>query len=280
MAPLRTPASTTFVSKMQEIHAAAKQSLKKAALQMKVQYDKKKCPAIEYKIGDKVWLNTTNLHLPRPKKKLDNKQTGPFEIKNKKGTLVYTLKLPANWKIHPTFNETLRTPYTPLAFPIQEQPPPLPPDLINDEEHYKVEKILDSRLRKVHGKQGEPPKRVTDYFVKWKGYGPESNSWVRGDNMDADELIEEFLVEHIDLIATDKPDATIIITAEWPDREHWGPQERWQYLVQPANSPAFGPAAETWYFEHELPQYAKLFDKYWDINWYNDHIKRNGGEDA
>ncbi len=41
--------------------------------------------------------------------------------------------------------------------------------------------------------------------------------------MDADELIEEFLMEHIDLVATDKPDATIIITAEQPDREHWGP---------------------------------------------------------
>ncbi len=41
-----------------------------------------KRPAIEYKVGDKVWLDTTNLHLPRPKKKLDDKRTGgPFEIK-------------------------------------------------------------------------------------------------------------------------------------------------------------------------------------------------------
>ncbi len=32
--------------------------------------------------------------------------------------------------------------------------------------------------------------------------------------MDADELIEEFLTEHISLVATDKPDATIIIMAE------------------------------------------------------------------
>ncbi len=55
---------------------------------------------------------------------------------------------------------------------------------------------------------------MTDYFVKWKGYGPESNSWVREDNMDADELIEEYLTEHIDLVASDKPDATIIITVE------------------------------------------------------------------
>ncbi len=71
--PIRTAASTTFVSKMQEIHAAAKRSLKKAADQMKAQYDKKKRPAIDYQVGDKVWLDTTNLHLPRPKKKLPDK---------------------------------------------------------------------------------------------------------------------------------------------------------------------------------------------------------------
>ncbi len=62
-----------FVSKMQEIHAAAKRSLEKAADQMKVQYNKKKHMAIEYRIGDKVWLDTTNLHLPQPKKKLTDK---------------------------------------------------------------------------------------------------------------------------------------------------------------------------------------------------------------
>ncbi len=40
--PFRTPASTIFVSKMQEIHAATKHSLEKATLQMKTQYDKKR----------------------------------------------------------------------------------------------------------------------------------------------------------------------------------------------------------------------------------------------
>ncbi len=96
--------------------------------------------------------------------------------------------------------------------------------------------------------------------------------------MDADEPIEEFLMEHIDLVATDKPDTTIIITAERPDREHWGPQEGWQYLIRPGRHPQYGPAAETWYYEHELPQYTKLFNEYWDINWYDDHMELNGGE--
>ncbi len=37
---------------------------------------------------------------------------------------------------------------------------------------------------------------------------------------------------------------------------------------------------ETWYYEHELPQYAKLFDQYWETNWEEDHLERNGGEEA
>ncbi len=163
---------------MQEIHTKVKQSLEKATDQIKVQYNKKRRPAVKYKPGDKVWLDTTNLHLPRPKKKLSDKQTSPFEITAKKGASAYTLKLLTNWRIHPMFNEVLLTPYTPPAFPNQEQPPPLPPDLIDGTEHYEVKKVLDSRRRRVRGKQGGPSKSVTDYFVKWKGYGPESNSWV------------------------------------------------------------------------------------------------------
>ncbi len=125
----------------------------------------------------------------------------------------------------------------------------------------------------MRGKQGEPSRRATNYFVKWKGYGPESNSWVREDDMDADELIKEFLTEHIDLITTNRPDATIIITAERPDGEHWGPRDGWQYLIRPADSPQYGPAVETWYYEHELLQYPKLFDAYWEINWEEDHLE-------
>ncbi len=131
---------------MQEIHTKAKRkSLEKATDQMKAQYDKKKRLAVEYKLGNKFWLDTTNLHLPRPKKNLSDKRTGPFKITAKKGASTYTLKLLTNWHIHPIFNKVLLSPYTPPAFPNQEQPLPPPPDLINSEEHYKVEKVLNSR---------------------------------------------------------------------------------------------------------------------------------------
>ncbi len=123
---------------------------------MKAQYNRKKQPAVEYQIGDKVCLDTTNLNLPQPKKKLTDKQTGPFPIVAKKGSSAYTLKLPTNWHIHPTFNEALLTPYTPPAFPNQEKPPLPPPDLIDGAKHYEIKKVLDSRECKVRGKAGEP----------------------------------------------------------------------------------------------------------------------------
>ncbi len=262
--PFQTPASHTFILKMQEIHAKAKQALEKAADQMKIQYDKNKWLAVKYSWGDKVWLDTTNLHCSHPKKKLTDKQTGPFKIIVKKEASAYTLKLPTNWHVHPMFNEALLTPYTQPAFPNQEQPPSPPPDLINSTEYYEVEKVLNSRLHKVRGRQGEPSRRVTNYFVKWKGYGLESNSWVWEDSMDANKLVEEFLVEHIDLVITDIPQATIIIDGQHKDGYTFGPKDEWQYLIQPANHPMYGPTV--WYYAKEVPSYAQLIEKYWEEN--------------
>ena len=99
----------------------------------------------QLQVREKVWLNAGNLHLPRPKKKLDDKRVGPFEILEKAGASSYKLKLPPHWKIHPCFNEKLLTPFVPPSFPNQQQPPLLPPDLIDDEEQYKIEEVLDLR---------------------------------------------------------------------------------------------------------------------------------------
>ncbi|SJL00960.1 uncharacterized protein ARMOST_04273 [Armillaria ostoyae] len=189
----KVPAASDFSKAIAQIHKETETALEQAADRMKAQYDKHKRPAKEYHAGDKVWLDATNLHLPRPKKKLDDKRVGPFLVLEKTGASAYKLKLPPHWKIHPRFNEKLLSPFEPPSFPNQEQPPPPPPDLIDGEEEWEIEEILDSKTRKVRAKRGQPSTTVVDYFIKWVGHTREHNSWVTASEMgNAQEAIIEY----------------------------------------------------------------------------------------
>ena len=55
-------------------------------------------------MGDKVWLEGTNLKTTHPTAKLAPKQYGPFPITNKISDIVYQLELPPQWKIHNVFH--------------------------------------------------------------------------------------------------------------------------------------------------------------------------------
>jgi hypothetical protein len=62
-------------------------------------------------------------------------------------------------------------------------PPPLPPELINGEEEYVVEEILNSCIfcQKLQ------------YLVKWEGYGVEHNTWEYWDNIgNAADMVNNF----------------------------------------------------------------------------------------
>ena len=79
-------------------------------------------------------------------------------------------------RLHLVFNviKLLLAPEDP--FPGRKaQPPPPPPEIVDGEEHYEVERILDSRFTRDQ----------LHFLVKWKGYSYEENSWIPEENLAA-----------------------------------------------------------------------------------------------
>ena len=136
-----------------------------------------------YKEGDLVWLEGRNLRLSQPTPKLAPRRHGPFKIVQVMSAVNYRLELPTQWSIHPVFHIDLLTPYREtITHGANYQRPP--PDLVDNEEEYEVETILDSRL---FGRR----KRL-QYLVKWAGYPDSDNMWVDKDDIFAEDKVREF----------------------------------------------------------------------------------------
>jgi len=95
----------------------------------------------------------------------------------------YRLKLPTQWSIHDVFHIDLLTPYRETDTHGSNYSRPAP-DLVDNEEEYKVEKILDA------WQFGRGCKR--QYLIKWKGYPDSDNEWVDQKDVHAPEAIREF----------------------------------------------------------------------------------------
>ena len=136
-----------------------------------------------FMVGSQVWLEGTHLHLPYQATKLAPKQYGPFEITKEISPVAYQLCLPIGWNIHNVFHALLLSPYheTTAHGPNYSRPPP---DLIEGEEEYEVEKIIN------HQHSGWS--RTLQYLIKWKGYPEANNTWEPADQVHALELIKAY----------------------------------------------------------------------------------------
>ena len=121
-----------------------------------------------------------------PFPKLSPKCYRPFLVEQVINPVVFKLKLPEQWKqkrLHPVFYASLLLLYKEM----EEHGPNVlepPPDVIEGEEEYEVEQVLDL----WHFGR----KKQLQYLLKWKGYSEVHNSWEPADQVHAAELIEHY----------------------------------------------------------------------------------------
>jgi Chromo (CHRromatin Organisation MOdifier) domain len=144
---------------------------------------KGQCHFCPFVVGQKVWLEGTNLKTSHPTKKFAPKQCGPVSITDVISPVVYCLTLPPSWKIHNVFHMSLLTPYKEMEEHGANFAKP-PPELIEEHEEYKVEQVLASRLF-GHWKK-------LQYLIHWKGYPHAHDSWASANDIHAPDLVQAF----------------------------------------------------------------------------------------
>ncbi|MGL5827975.1 MAG: DDE-type integrase/transposase/recombinase, partial [Angustibacter sp.] len=174
------PAAKARAEALQSMRADLEARLAEAA-KTQAHYADRKTKARSYSVGDLVYLSGKNIRTKRPSSKLDYKYHGPFEVTAVVGRQAYRLDLKEAHKgIHPVFHVSL---LEPCKRRDGEDPPEPPPLLVDGEEQYRVEKILDSRVR--YGKLA--------YKVRWEGYSDTHDQWVGEDDLnECDEIVEDF----------------------------------------------------------------------------------------
>ena len=177
---------------------------------------------VVFEVGEMVWLNAVNLssiHFARAERKMRNPFVGPFEVLERRSEYTYSLKLTGKLKrVHPVFHavmlkravaddkgefdgrddlraqeEESRRGQEAVAAGAAAKPEDSLPDREVDEdgnELFFLEKVLDRKA--VNPKA----KRVRwQYLVRWRGYGPEDDSWVTADMMvgsEASDMLKAF----------------------------------------------------------------------------------------
>ena len=96
--------------------------------------------------------------------KLDRRRLGPYEVIESVGASAVRLHQPATVQIHPVFHVSLLELAADDPYPGQVSPPPSAV-IVDGEEEWEVETILDSRLHYNR----------LQYLIKWKGYS--AHTW-------------------------------------------------------------------------------------------------------
>ncbi|QRW18193.1 Retrotransposable element Tf2 protein [Rhizoctonia solani] len=139
---------------------------------------------LEFEIGEEAWLDAKNVKLKTLSPKLTEQRLGPFKVTEKISDRAYRLELPPTMRIHNVFYVGLLSKVKrDKKRTFENRPPPV---TVDGEEEYEVEGITDMEER--NGKWF--------FRVKWKGYGPEDNTWEPRENLkNAGKILKKYKEE-------------------------------------------------------------------------------------
>ena len=178
----------SFVMNLKQLHAQLWKTISMAQTWYSTSANCWWIPALEFFVGDKVFINSDHIHTTRPSRKLSEKFFGPFTIIAQAGTHSFTLHLPESMhSIHSIFHISMIKPETPNPFPGQNS---VPDSLviINGEPEYMISSILDSKIDKWR-------KCKLQYLVQWTGCEgtDEETSWLLASELaHTSKLISDF----------------------------------------------------------------------------------------
>ena len=180
---LKAPAVVEFTDCL----SWAYNNLVKAHSRILTQTNHSRLDALSYAVGDRVWLSTDNLRLPRASWKLSEQWLGPYSIMKLVGTNTVELRLPRSMRIHPVVNISCVKPYHD-HLPGQPVSAPGPSIVTEDhDEEYEVEYVVDSRYK---GK-------CLGYLVHWKGWSNTDHTWEPVSNLgNATAAVRDFHASH------------------------------------------------------------------------------------
>jgi len=166
------------------LHQYLQEEMANAQLHYQGLADAKRTPALEFKVGDQVYVKAKYFWSTRPSKKLSEKNLGPYNIITQVGSLSFMRA------VHPIFHVSQLELAIPNTIPDWIQPP-LPPVEVDGEPEFEITEILDSKVDCCC----KSCKLL--YLVRWSSYEgtDEETSWLLATELgNATELLEDYLV--------------------------------------------------------------------------------------
>jgi len=176
-----------FTKRMESATQEAKSVIHKAQENMTRYYNRRRSPAPVFQLGDRVYLDASDIKTTRPSLKLSHRRLGPFEIERQVGPLAYRLKLPLGLRqLYLVFNVVKLSAAPDDPIPGRKLRAPLPPVVVDGELEWEVEEVLDSCWHR----------RRFQFLIKWKGFSREHNSWEVASDVKAPDLVTEYYRKH------------------------------------------------------------------------------------